>query len=84
MVKNIVADRDEFSGIIILVIREGCLIKAMEMALGEEHNASPPLQSGDYSRLVPASYMLSHHGMQQHTSSALVGRPGVKQHSTYK
>ena len=54
------------------------------MALGEEHDASPPFWPRDQKRLMSASYMLSHRGMQQHVSSTLARRPWVKQHSGYK
>ena len=63
---------------------EGGLIGVVEMTVGENHDATRPAQPGDHNRLMSASCMLSHHGMQQHVSSILAGRPRVKQHSGYK
>ena len=65
-------------------LRQIGLIEAVEMALGENHDASPPFSPGNQNRFMPAFYMLSHHDMQQHASSTLAGRPWVKQHFAYK
>ena len=53
---------------------EGGLIGVVEMTVGENHDATRPAQPGDHNRLMSASYMRSHHGMQQDASSTEAGR----------
>ena len=44
---------------------KGGLIGAVERAVSEEYYASWPSQPRDHNGLMPASYMLGHHGMKQ-------------------
>ena len=53
---------------------EGGLIGVVEMTVGENHHATRSAQPGDHNRLMSASYMRSHHGMQQDASSTEAGR----------
>ena len=55
MVENVAVDRAELPEIIDLVGGERGLIEVVQMALGENYDASLPFWPGDHNRCMPAS-----------------------------